>query len=377
MKGSFQFSVFSFQIIGLLRRLAMTIGLILACSVSASVAAEGSSDGGINPKEVIFDHIKDAYWWHITTINDRHVSIYLPVIVYSSNSGFHLFSSSRLDHGHKYKGFYISGSDKYEGKIVELDEAGLEKRPLDLSITKIAFAIIINSIIMLMLFLSVARWYKKHPKRAVPGGFAGMMEMFIMSVEDDIIRGSIGKDYARYSPYLLTAFFFIFLNNIMGLVPFFPGGANVTGNIGVTLVLALCTMAAINLFGNKDYWKEILWPDVPVWMKAPIPLMPVIELFGVISKPFALTIRLFANITAGHAIILALTCLIFITARMGTVMNTSMTAFSIVLAVFMSFLEMLVAYIQAYVFTMLSAVFIGLSRQEHSHDHKRKKIIKK
>ena len=401
MKSSFQFSVFSFQFSGLssqknglLRRLAMTmyasrhcelakqsvkgpilrlfIFILFACSVSASVAAEEVTGGELNPKDVIFDHIKDAYWWHITTINDRHVSIYLPVIVYSSNSGFHLFSSAHLAHGEQYQGFYISGSERYAGKIVELDKAGQEKRPLDLSLTKIAFAIIINSLIMLTLFLSVARWYKKHPRNDVPGGFTGMMEMFIMSVEDDIIRGSIGKDYARYSPYLLTAFFFILLNNVMGLVPFFPGGANVTGNIGVTLVMALCTMTAINLFGNKAYWKEILWPDVPVWMKAPIPLMPVIELFGVISKPFALTIRLFANITAGHAIILALTCLVFITVRMGTVMNVSMTAFSVILSVFMSFLEMLVAYIQAYVFTMLSAVFIGLSRQEHSHEHKRK-----
>ena len=341
---------------------------LIACSVSTKIFATGSSDGGeIKPKEIIFEHIKDAYWWHITTINDRHISVYLPVIIYSTNSGFHLFSSAHLAHGHEYKGFYLSESERYEGKIVEKDQAGGEKRPIDLSITKIAFAIILNSALMLALFLWLARRYKKRPQHDVPRGFAGMMEMLIMSIEEDVIRSSIGKDYARYSPYLLTAFFFILLNNVMGLVPFFPGGANVTGNIGVTLVLALFTMAAINLFGNKAYWKEILWPDVPVWMKAPLPLMPLIELFGVLSKPFALTIRLFANITAGHAIILALTCLIFITARMGVALNASMTAFSVLLSVFMSFLEMLVAYIQAYVFTMLSAVFIGLSRQEHSH----------
>jgi F-type H+-transporting ATPase subunit a len=337
-------------------------------------AAGDSSNSDIKPKDIIFEHIQDSYWWHITTINDHHVSIYLPVIVYSSNSGFHVFSSSQIDHGHNYKGFYISDKGKYAGKIVEINDTGEEIRPIDLSLTKIALAIIINSIIMLILFLSVARWYRKRPKHAVPGGFVGAIEMFVMNIEDDIIRGSIGKDYARYSPYLLTAFFFIFISNLMGLVPFFPGGANVTGNISITLVLALCTMIAINLFGNREYWKEILWPDVPLWMKVPIPLMPIIELFGVISKPFALTIRLFANITAGHAVILALTCLVFITVKMGTAMNMGMTVFSVILSIFMSFLELLVAYIQAYVFTMLSAVFIGLSRQEHSHNEKEEKV---
>ena len=342
----------------------------------AKMFADESSGGDINPRQIIFEHIQDAYWWHITTIDDHHVSIYLPVIVYSSQSGLHLFSSSHLAHGHSYQGFYISEGGKYAGKIVEKNQAGVEMRPIDLSITKIAFALIINSVIMLILFLSVARWYRKRPKFAVPKGFVGAIEMFVMSVEDDIIKACIGKDYARYSPYLLTAFFFIIINNVMGLVPVFPGGANVTGNIAVTMVLALCTMFAINAYGNKEYWKEVLWPQVPLWMKAPIPLMPLIELFGVISKPFALTIRLFANITAGHAIILALTCLVFITAKMGTAMNIGMTAFSVMLSIFMSFLELLVAYIQAYVFTMLSAVFIGLSRPEHSHQKKKKKSMR-
>jgi len=186
-----------------------------------------------------------------------------------------------------------------------------------------------------------------------------------MNIEDDVIRKSVGKDYARFSPYLLTAFFFIFINNLMGLIPVFPFGANVTGNIAVTLVLAVCTMLAVNLFGNREYWKEIFWPHVPMWLKVPLPLMPLIELFGVISKPFALTIRLFANITAGHAVALSLVCMIFATVKMGAAANAGMTAFSVILAVFMSVLELLVAYIQAYVFTMLSAVFIGLARQEN------------
>ena len=194
----------------------------------------------------------------------------------------------------------------------------------------------------------------------------GAVEIFVMNIEDEVIRKSIGKDYARYSPYLLTAFFFIFINNLMGLIPIFPGGANTTGNIAITFTLAICTMVAVNVFGNKAYWKDIFWPDVPMWMKVPIPLMPIIELFGLISKPFALMIRLFANIMTEHSIVIALTCLIFITAKMGAAMHAGMTVFSVLLSVFMNCLELLVAYIQAYVFTMLSAVFIGLSRPESS-----------
>ena len=350
-------------------RLIIALILLLAtgCFHTQAFASESASNEDLNPKEIILEHLQDAYWWHIATVGDHHLSIYLPVIVYSSTNGFAIFSSSHIAHNHSYKGYFIPHEGKYAGKIVELNDEGEEVRPLDLSLSKIPFAILVNSIVMLVLFLLVAHWYRKSPKHATPGGIVGAMEMFVMSVEDDIIRKSIGKDYARYSPYLLTAFFFIFINNILGLLPVFPGGANVTGNISVTLVLALCTMVAINLFGNKAYWKDIFWPEVPMWMKAPLPLMPVIELFGVISKPFALTIRLFANITAGHAIILSITCLIFLTVKLGVTVNASMTAFAVILSVFMSFLEILVAYIQAYVFTMLSAVFIGLSRHNEEH----------
>ena len=190
------------------------------------------------------------------------------------------------------------------------------------------------------------------------------MEMIVTMVEDDIIKDCVGEDYKRYSPYLLTAFFFIFINNLMGIVPFFPGGANITGNIAVTLVLALFTFFAVNLFGNKHYWKDILWPDVPTWLKVPIPLMPVIEVIGMFTKPFSLMIRLFANILAGHLMILGVVAMIFLTAKMGIAINSGFTLVAVALGVFMDCLELLVAFIQAYVFTMLSAVFIGLSRQK-------------
>ena len=173
-----------------------------------------------------------------------------------------------------------------------------------------------------------------------------------------------GANYRRFAPYLLTVFFFIFVNNLMGLIPFFPGGANVTGNIAVTLVLAVATFLAVNLFGTRHYWKDIFWSDVPTWLKVPIPIVPLIELVGIFTKPFALMIRLFANMMAGHAVILILTCVIFVTAGSGVAVNSSMTTVSVLLTVFMNCLELLVAYLQAYVFTMLSAVFIGLA-QEH------------
>jgi len=153
----------------------------------------------------------------------------------------------------------------------------------------------------------------------------------------------------------------------MGLIPIFPGGANVTGNIAITFVLAIITFIIVNLSGSKEYWKDIFWPEVPLWLKAPVPIMPVIEIVGVFTKPFALMIRLFANMIAGHSIVLGLTCLIFVTVSMGQAMNTSMTIVSVIMTLFINIVELLVAYIQAYIFTMLSAVFIGLARIEPHH----------
>jgi F-type H+-transporting ATPase subunit a len=190
-----------------------------------------------------------------------------------------------------------------------------------------------------------------------------------MNINDEVIKPCIGQHYRKFAPYLLTVFFFIFFNNLMGLVPLLPGGANVTGNIAVTFVLALFTFVIVNTSGSKEYWKEIFWPDVPTWLKFPVPLLPIIELVGIFTKPFALMIRLFANMLAGHSIVLGLTCLIFVTVKLGAVMNTEMTILSIIFSVFIDFVELLVAYIQAYVFTLLSAVFIGLAKiQPHNEE---------
>jgi F-type H+-transporting ATPase subunit a len=322
----------------------------------------------VDVQSIVFGHIGDSYEWHITDWGDKAIAIPLPVIVHSSTSGWHAFLSSHLEEGESYEGFYIAQEGDYKGKVVEKNAQGEEVRPLDISITKTALAIMINSLVLVLIILGVSRWYRKRtPDSPSPKGFVGLMEMMIMMVNDDIVKSCIGKDYKRYAPYLLTAFFFIFVNNLMGLIPIFPGGGNVTGNIAVTLVLACMTFIAVNVFGTKEYWKEILWPEVPTWLKCPLPLMPLIELFGLFTKPFALTVRLFANIMAGHSVILALTCIIFITASLGSVLNGSMTVVSVLFAVFMNCLELLVAFIQAYVFTMLSAVFIGLSRVESHH----------
>ena len=195
-----------------------------------------------------------------------------------------------------------------------------------------------------------------------------MVEMLVMTINDDVIKSSIGeKHYKRYAPYLLTVFFFIFTNNLLGLIPIFPGGANVTGNINITLFLAIGTMLLVNLFGNEEYWKEILWPNVPLWLKIP-PVMPLIEVFGIFTKPFALMIRLFANMMAGHAIILSFTFVIFMTWQISSTMGSIFTVFSALLMVFLNCLELLVAFLQAYVFTLLSSVFIGLSLPEHHQE---------
>lgn len=348
--------------------LLLKLSLVIVAAVLAlPLSAAENEEGGVDVKEIVLGHMSDDYDWHITTWNHHHISIPLPVIVRSETGQWHVFSSAQF---HKsadgtYLGFFKN--EEKNGKIYEHTASGADVRPIDLSITKNVVQIWIVAALMLFIFIGSARWYRgKEASSKAPKGFVGLVEMFVMSINDDLIRPSVGeKHYRTYAPYLLTAFFFIFITNLLGLIPIFPGGANITGNINITFFLAICTMLIVNLFGNKEYWKEILWPPVPAWLKVPIPMMPVIELFGIFTKPFALMVRLFANIMGGHAIILSLTCVIFITCQLGAVIGTPLTIVSFCLMVFMNCLELLVAFIQAYVFTMLSAVFIGLAHPEH------------
>ena len=327
-----------------------------------ALAEEGGEGEKINIPEIVLEHLADSYEWHIASYQGQHLSIPLPIIIRSENTGeWHFCTAHSLP-----EGFFFS--EEHHGKIYERMADGSEVRPLDLSITKSVLQIWIVVAVLIIVFFSCARWYKKHDvKDAAPGGFVGMMEMIVMTIHDDLIKSSIGeKHYKPYAPYLLTVFFFILTCNLIGLIPVFPGGANVTGNINITFFLALCTMLAINIFANKEYWKEIFWPDVPLFLKAyPAPVMPLIELFGVFTKPFALMIRLFANMMAGHAVMLSFTCVIFLGWSMGVGFGLGLNAFSILMLLFMNLLELLVAFVQAYVFTMLSAVFIGLAHKDH------------
>lgn len=356
----------------IMKRLLGYITLLMAALFMVQPAVAGSNheelkQKELDVKEIVLSHIGDSYEWHITSTGHKHRSIPLLIIVKSESEGWHIFPSSRLAHGATYKGFKIAQEGEYAGKIVEVLPSGKERKPLDFSISKTAAGLWINSFIVILLILWVASYYRKRQDLKAPKGLRGCVEMLIWSLIDEVIRPCVGKNWRKFAPYLLTAFFFIFVNNIMGLIPIFPGGANVTGNIAISLVMALATFIAINLFGTKEYWKEIFWPEVPTWLKVPLPIMPAIEFIGLFTKPFALMIRLFANIMAGHAVILIITCIVFVTAKMGTAINSSMSAISVLLSIFMNCLELLVAYIQAYVFTMLSAVFIGLAQAEEHH----------
>jgi len=333
---------------------------LLSCGICRAQEA-GSQELDMN--EYLFGHVGDSYGWHITTINGRHITFHLPVILHSKTSGWHVFSSRHIEEGEEYEGFHIAAAgEKHEGKLVETTPGG-DVKPMDISITKNVFGLMVNSLVVLLVILLGARWYRRHDSREeAPRGFAGIIEMMVTMVEQDIIKECVGPDYKRYSPYLLTAFFFIFINNLMGIIPFFPGGANVTGNIAITFCLAIFTFLAVNLFGNKHYYKDIFWPDVPMFLKV-IPLMPIIEIIGMFTKPFSLMIRLFANILAGHIMLLGVVAVIFLTAKLGVGMNAGMSVIAVLFGVFMDILELLVAFLQAYVFTMLSSVFIGLSRQ--------------
>lgn len=337
--------------------------VLLAFTVSIGTLRAEEQEKPFDIKEMIFTHVLDSYEWHILTIGEKHISIPLLIIV-KGEEGWSAFSSSKLARGQEYNGYFISQNEAHKGKVVTKNQAGEEVRPkLDVSFTKNAASIIIASIALIIIMLRISARYKKDPIRSMKG-FGGAIEQLTMSVYNDVIKPNIPNDYQKFAPYLLTVFYFIFFNNLLGLTPLFPGGANVTGNIAVTLILALLTFFITNVFGKKEYWKEIFWPDVPVFLKTPLfPLMQFIEFIGMLTKPFALTIRLFANMLAGHMIVLVLMGLIFIFyIMMGVGGALGISVISIAFGIFMLLLDVLVSFIQAYVFTILSAIFIGMAR---------------
>ena len=338
--------------------LAVAFLLTNANLYASDTEAKQGEDEEFNAVEVIMHHIADAHEFHILDYTDdfgveHPVAIPLPVILYT-NGSLDVFMSSEFNHGHDE---VICGTRTYKldhGHVVELGGA----HPIDFSITKNVFSMFLSIIIILLLFITVGRSYRKGG--LAPKGLASFIEPLVLFVRDDIAVPNIGAKKAdKFLPYLLTVFFFIWVNNILGLIPFFPGSANLTGNISFTITLSFITFLITNLNGNKDYWKHVFaTPGVPFWL---LPIMIPVELMGIIAKPVALLIRLFANITAGHIIILSLISLIFI---FKTVMIAPV---SVGFVLFMDVLELLVAALQAYIFTLLSALFIGMAVAEHEH----------
>lgn len=333
--------------------------LLLAGIVLPLKAAEQEKAADFDLETVLFSHLGDEYGWEIPLPGGRSVVLPLPVILHDRN-GWHCFSSSRLRGGKVYAGFRIATEGKYAGKIV--GEGGEDDyRPLDLSVTKNVLALWITAFVVLLCLLPLVRWYRREPLRAPRRG-RGLTEMVIGMVYDEVIVPVLGTDARRFAPYLLTLFFFILFSNLLGLLVVFPGGANIMGNISVTLVLAACTFVVVQIGGTRTYWKETVWPDVPRWLKFPVPIMPLIEIFGIFTKPVALMIRLFANMLAGHMITLVLISLIFVFGAMGAAATAGSTVVAVLFAVFMELVDFLICFIQAYVFMMLSAIFISLAR---------------
>ncbi len=374
-------------------RKAFSIFLFIFATILASTDVKASADTALNDaltdsleeksfdfstiKDLIFDHLGDGYGWEVPF--NHHKRIPLPVILYSSEGGFHCFSSARIEHGHEYTedGITFKIAPKghpHQGKVIEVID-GKEYKPWDISITKNVLAVFISSLLVLWMVLSVASWYRRQPLKA-PRKTRGAMEELIMFIYDGVIKPTLGANSMRFAPYLITVFLFILVMNLMGLIVIFPGGANLTGNIAVTLVLAIFTFLITNIFGTKHYWKEIFWPDVPMWLKFPLPIMPIIEFFGVFTKPAALTVRLFANMMGGHMIVIVLTLLIFIAAALGgTLLGGATVVISILFSVFMLLLDVLVSFIQAYVFTMLSTLFIALAQDNGHHGKKHEEDV--
>ncbi|ADV48855.1 ATP synthase F0 subcomplex A subunit [Cellulophaga algicola DSM 14237] len=340
-------------------------------------------EGKINTKESIDNyiahHLKDAHDFHLFSYtNDagetKHIGFPLPVILWSSN-GLVTFMSSAFHHDDNAQVIVNRGGSKFtklHSVIYELDANATAisfdehhhpenaHKPLDFSITKSVFGMLFAGFLMIFGFRALAKGYKKSP---IPTGFARVLEPLVLYVRDEIARPNIGeKHYRKFMGFLLTVFFFIWILNLLGLTPL---GFNVTGQIAVTVCLALFTFLIIQFNGNKDYWKHIFWmPGVPVLMK--IALIPV-EILGMLTKPFSLFVRLFANITAGHSVVMGIAALmIILKAQFGTV---SATGISVLLTLFLTVIELLVAFLQAYIFTMLSSLFIGMAVAEHDHAH--------
>ena len=393
-------------------------------------ASEDKEENGIDVKEVLFHHLGDGYGWEVPFSHTYRIP--LPVIVRAEDGSWHCFSSSRLtkieevtdpktgkthkeaepqivtigkgDWADRYQ-FVLAHASKHKDKVVQLlltspaEEKQAEEiakaqndeivdgyvkfdgkyykeyKPFDISITKNVLALIIASVIVTWIVMSLVRFYRRKDSKA-PRKTLGFWEMLVQFIYEGVIKSTIHDKAKKYASFLLTCFFFIFIMNILGLVVIFPGGANLTGNIAITLVLAVMVFVVVNVNGTKHYWKEIFWPDVPLLLKFPLPIMQFIEIFGIFTKPAALCVRLFANMMGGHMIVITLTLVIFIFAAFGAAVAGASVVVSILFSIFMLALDVLVSFIQAYVFTLLATIFISMSDTDgHEEMHKEAEII--
>jgi F-type H+-transporting ATPase subunit a len=336
--------------------------MVWCCAVAVFAQAEATTtttpteevkkEEGFNPTPMIMHHVGDSHEWDILEL----IHIPLPCIMYSSTMGG--LSTFMYSEGQDINGYKCE-----EGSVSREDGASF----LDFSITKNVLSMLLSAILLIVVFSMVSKGYVTNRGKA-PKGIQAVIEPIVVFVRDEVVKPGIGPKYEPFMPYILTIFFFILANNLLGLMPIFPGGANVTGNIAFTMVLALTAFVVININGTKDYWGHIFWmPGVPVPLK--IFLAPI-EFLGIFIKPFALMMRLFANITAGHITILSMVSLIFIFGRAGQSIGGSTLgiALALPLAIFSSLLEVLVAFLQPFIFAMLTSVFIGMAMEEHHHE---------
>jgi F-type H+-transporting ATPase subunit a len=327
--------------------------IVLFSGVFTNVKAQDhaeESEEKFNPSEVILHHVMDDHIWHLW--DGHYGTIYLPVIVYSSERGLDIFSSANFyDDHHKiveYNGY------KLDHNHIFLADSG--KAVLDLSVTKNVAMLLINATVLVLVFMSVSNAYKKN-RGLAPKGAQSFFEPIILFVRDEIVKPNIGPRYEKFLPYMLTLFFFLLFGNLLGLL---PGAGNLTGNIAVTFTLAILTFVITNISGNKGYWSHIFWtPGVPLPLR--LIILPV-EIVGIFTKPLSLMIRLFVAMTAGHIVLLSLICLTFIFRSYFVGVGSTL------MVLFISLIELLVAGIQAYVFTLFSSLYIGMAIAEHEHD---------
>jgi len=351
------------------RLLTLFFCLCTFAGFAAEPTEGGKKEEAFNPGEMILHHIGDSHEWHWFSTDNNHFTSYLPIIAYRPGKGLSVFSSKKLAAettlaeeespsrkraagGSHFEGPEYDGLALREGELVATDGG----KVYDFSLTKNAVALLGSGLLMLVVFTYIAGTYKKTAGRA-PKGIQSFFEPIIIFIRDEVAKKSIGPKYERYMPYLLTVFFFIWFNNLLGLT---PGAANLTGNIAVTFTLAILTLLITLFSSNKNYWGHIFnTPGVP---KPLLLIMIPVELIGVVVKPFSLMVRLFANITAGHIVILSFISLIFI------FKSPAVAPISLAFGLFINVLELLVAILQAYIFTLLTAMYIGGAVEEHHHD---------